>query len=122
MVTMSAIACCHKGCGASVCFTPEIEQRLRRTHELWMCPFGHEQHFTTETAAEIRVRQAERARDRWMAHYEDLVDETHRCPFEDCGWRSHAGKARFWRSMLGHFAKAHGDELSVTKPKLAAVS
>lgn len=100
------IACCYEGCGASVCFTPELESRLRKTHEFWMCPFGHEQHFAKETVQEIELRQARRMRDMWRENYEEAEHEFGTCPF-GCGWRSMSGIERRWMSMLRHFEKAH---------------
>jgi hypothetical protein len=52
-----SIACCVQGCGASVCFDEAVESRLRRTHESWMCPFGHRQHFVAKTEDEERIEK-----------------------------------------------------------------
>ena len=104
---MSAIACCHEGCGASVCFTPEIEQRLRRTHETWMCPFGHRQSFIQKTDEEKRLAHAEDMKKMWMdlAHNYEKAFGT--CPF--CGARSYAHFSRRWMYLLRHMVKAHPD-------------
>jgi hypothetical protein len=102
---VSAIACCHEGCGASVCFTPELEARLRRTHELWMCPFGHSQQFTKETSKDVEIRLARQSRDMWRGYYEEANGAFAQCPF--CDWRSSSGITNRWMSMLRHFEKTH---------------
>ncbi len=114
---MSAIACCVQGCGAKVCFDEAVEHRLRRTHEWWMCPFGHRQHFITKTDEEVRIERLERelgyahtARDRWRRHHEEQQTVFCTCPF--CGWQSGAGLERRWLSLLRHFDKAHRELLT----------
>lgn len=107
---MSAIACCHEGCGASVCFSPEINARLRQTHEWWVCPFGHRQHFTKETDDEERLRHEQEVSARWRRRLTELREEFGTCPF-GCGWRSYAGTDRLWLQMFKHFSKAHGNLL-----------
>lgn len=52
--------CCREGCAHVICFTPEVEQRLRKTHEFWTCPAGHKQHFAGKTPEEERIDQLER--------------------------------------------------------------
>jgi hypothetical protein len=103
---LTAIACCYEGCGASVCFTPELETRLRKTHEFWMCPFGHSQHFTKLTPQEIELREVRRMRDMWRGKYEETETEFGTCPF--CGFRSFAGIDRRWMFMLKHLHTYHG--------------
>jgi hypothetical protein len=102
---LSAFACCVEGCGASICFTPELEARLRRTHEFWMCPFGHQQHFTKLTPTEVELREMTRLRDMWRDRYSEAEEDFGTCPF--CDWRSGSGIERRWMSMLRHFEKAH---------------
>jgi hypothetical protein len=99
------IACCYEGCGASVCFEPWLETRLRETHEFWMCPFGHEQHFSKETPKDAEIRMARQSRDMWRGHYEDLNETFRSCPF--CDWKSGSGSERRWMSMLKHFSTYH---------------
>jgi hypothetical protein len=100
-----AIACCYEGCGASVCFTPELEQRLRSTHEFWMCPFGHEQHFTKETPKDAEIRFARNRAEMWRVRAEEAQETFAQCPF--CDWHSGSGIERRWMSMLRHFAMVH---------------
>ena len=102
-----SIACCVEGCGASVCFTPEVKARLRRTHEWWMCPFGHQQHFTTLTEQEEQTKAAERRARAWQRRYEEMTEAFGTCPF--CGWRSLASYRNRWLFLLKHFTKAHPD-------------
>jgi hypothetical protein len=102
---VSAIACCYEGCGASVCFEPWLETRLRETHEFWMCPFGHEQHFAKETPKDIEIRRITESRDMWRGYYEEANIAFGSCPF--CDWHSGSGMANRWMSMLRHFEKAH---------------
>ena len=104
---MSAIACCHEGCGASVCFTPEIERRLRTSHEDWMCPFGHVQFFAAKTDAERRVEQAEQHARVWEGMWGAAEEAFGSCPF--CDWRSYAHHTRRWGFMFRHFVKVHPD-------------
>lgn len=52
-------ACCHEGCAHVICFEPEVEARLRRTHEWWACPAGHRQHFAGKTEQERRLERLE---------------------------------------------------------------
>jgi len=108
------IACCYEGCGGTVCFTDEIEERLRRTHEFWMCPFGHRQHFSRKTpqeaAWEVERAQLERIVAIWRARADDWEVEFGTCPF-GCGWRTRSGCDRRWLQMLKHFSKAHGNML-----------
>jgi hypothetical protein len=110
---VSSFACCYQGCSASICFEPEIEQRLRRTHEWWMCPFGHRQHFTDKTWEEQEierlnrlVRSTESVRDRWRAHAEENESVFGTCPF--CGWRTRSAIDNRWLYMLRHFSRIHG--------------
>ena len=99
------IACCYEGCGASVCFEPWLEARLRETHEFWVCPFGHSQHFAKETAKDTEIRFAHQARDRWRSIAEETQETFAQCPF--CDWHSQSGIERRWMAMLRHFAMAH---------------
>jgi hypothetical protein len=102
---VSSIACCYEGCGASVCFPMEVEQRFRQTHEWWMCPFGHRQHFVSKTDDKRRIEQAERARDDWRRIAEERDAAFGSCPF--CEWRSHAAISNRWLFLLKHFVKVH---------------
>ncbi len=103
---MASYACCVQGCGGHVCFSTELEKRLRQTHEYWMCPFGHQQHFATKTDQERLLQAAEDVRDRWRARAEGWEHEFGTCPM--CDWRSRSSLEHRWLSMLRHFAKTHG--------------
>lgn len=106
---MSSYACAREGCGATVCFTAELEERLRRTHEWWVCPFGHRQHFSAATAEEIELRNVRRTRDRYIDLWREVEQTFGTCPM--CGWRSRSGIERRWLYLLRHFDKVHRDQL-----------
>lgn len=111
---MTAFGCARRGCGATICLTPEIERRMRRTHESFVCPFGHSQSFSSETDQEAAWRVERqgliRARDRWREIAEEREEVFGTCPF-GCGWRSRSGMNLRWLQMFKHFTKAHGNML-----------
>lgn len=105
-----SIACAREKCSATICLSPEIEQRVRRTHESFLCPFGHSNYFPGKTDEEKRIEQLERSVRRWRELYDEALSEWGRCPV-GCGWQSHSGVKMRWMSMLRHLFKSHGNML-----------
>jgi hypothetical protein len=48
--------CCHEGCMALICLTPEQEQKFRDTHDSFRCPMGHQQGFYGDTPDEKEIK------------------------------------------------------------------
>jgi hypothetical protein len=114
---MSAVACARRGCSATVCLDDVVEARMRRTHEFFLCPFGHSNYFPKLTDEEERIKRLEKLLDaqrdftRRASLQRAEVDESFgSCPF--CDWRSHAHHSRKWLSLLRHFDKAHRELLT----------
>lgn len=98
-----------------MCLAPEVEQRLRRTHETFYCPFGHGQSFTGENETEKlkrRVAMLEGRAARWEQMWREVSETFGTCPL--CGWRSLAATQRRWLYMLRHFDRAHSDLTTVS--------
>lgn len=110
MLSHVRVACCHKGCGALVCFPPEVHARLRRTHEWWLCPFGHWQHFTGPTEEQRRIKALERMNEGLNHLCRTLRADAARCPWPACG-RQLAHRD----GLVRHLQRVHG------MPTLAAV-
>jgi len=109
-------ACPTPGCGHIVCLPPQLEERLRRTHETFFCPAGHKMWFHGKS-------DLEKSRDSWRRQAQDawnrirglhqLLDSaregSRHCPLE-CGYRV----ARVWTQeairerMAGHLVDVHG--------------
>jgi hypothetical protein len=53
-------ACAQEGCGAIICLSPLVEERLRETHESFVCTFGHSQSFNDKTAQEKDLERLRR--------------------------------------------------------------
>jgi hypothetical protein len=118
-------ACCVQGCGGTICFDDALERRLRRTHEEWSCPFGHQQHFTdlTEDQERIERLEAQLGRERewrrdWMDRYERVAELFGTCPV--CGWRTLASPERKPQFMLRHYRKDHPGIAAAFEAAIAA--
>lgn len=93
------ISCCYEGCFAVITLHPQEDARLRNSHEWFYCPAGHRQHYSGETAAEKKLKEALSTAERegrwgreWLERYDVLthaVDMLARgsrtCPL-GCGW------------------------------------
>lgn len=111
-------ACATEGCGHIICLTAQHEQRLRRTHETFVCPAGHRQGFYDESDDEKTIRLLRRQLNQawarvsgWQAQARYMRDELRFCPL-DCGFRV----KRVWTPdsirarMATHLVDVHGAE------------
>jgi len=57
-VNMTAITCCHSGCGIVFAVPVWWEKCRRGDHKTWYCPNGHDQLFQQETEAEKAQKEA----------------------------------------------------------------
>lgn len=116
-------ACPHEGCHAIVCLLPELEERLRRTHESFDCPAGHGMSFKGKTPDQKRIAQLEASLIRWQSDWRAIVDRLHDaqsrlrvCPLCGIQLRSRASLVRHLRdgSEGGHGAHEVDLELAET--------
>ena len=107
-------ACCHDGCAHVICFEPEVEAKLRRTHEWWQCPSGHRQYFSGKTASEKRIDELEadlaiKTRHLQYAREErDFWVEAHDRAMRTCDWPLCGQVARSRAGLKIHMQHAHG--------------
>lgn len=114
-----AFACATKGCQATIHLHHDIEARLRRTHESFYCPAGHENYFPGKTDEEKKVEQIERSRDRFREMWHEALDrvedfkiDVRTCPFE-CGYRvkrKQLPESIRWALQL-HLMEEHGAQM-----------
>ena len=100
MTHHNEIACCYEGCMGLICLTPEQEEKLRRTHETFRCPFGHAQGWYGDTDEEKEIKRLKRI----IAAKNDLLtlrqERVERLQFECRSLRARLGaKTRKLRSV-----------------------
>lgn len=106
----STFACCHSSCAHVICFEPEVEARLRRTHEFFRCPAGHDQHFGGETAQERTIRELKER----VAKLEHTItwqrEETDRLRMErwECRWSGCEFEGKNLAGLRTHMRAVHG--------------
>jgi hypothetical protein len=70
--------CCYEGCAGIICLTPAQEERMRRTHEDFRCPFGHIQGFYGKSKEEKKIEQLEnqiRAKNSLLQYRAETIEE-----------------------------------------------
>lgn len=65
---------CYK-CGVLFGMPDELDNKFRQTHEMFCCPFGHQQHYLGETREEALKRQLQQSEAR-CSHTEDQLEST----------------------------------------------
>lgn len=117
-------ACPTQGCHAIVCLLPELEERLRKTHETFYCPAGHTMSFTGRTPDQKKIDQLEAQVEKWRANWREQWDRAEEirvrlraCPLCAVTFRSRSSLVRHLRDDIangGHGAAEVDAELVET--------
>lgn len=115
-----AVTCYHPGCGYSPFPMEEgYHNRCRHTHETFICPGGHRQHFAQETAEERTIRTlradldwAKNRATHWQNEWRIQVERVAHplCPWPGCDFQGNG-----MNGLRSHMRARHG------MPTLAAV-
>lgn len=145
MLTHKTLTCCHKGCFATITLHPDDERRLRKTHEWFYCPAGHQQHFSGKTDEEKQIAQLKREVEMWRDDHRELTEDLQAehdrirvlaramqvCPL-GCGWQGNRRLSYYGGSDLrflervgwdlaDHLAHKHNVKVKVEDGRIVAV-
>ena len=78
MTPHKEVLCCYEGCSGIICMTSAQEEKFRRTHEDFRCPYGHIQGFYGPNEQEKKIKRLEeqlafeRQKNQWK---QETIDE-----------------------------------------------
>lgn len=113
------IPCARGGCANVICMTRAQEDRLRETHDSFVCLAGHSNYFPGKTKTEKRVDQLERLVEILEAQRDEAWREARTCQWPDCGYgpasslglKRHQRKAHGWPTVTEERARKRANEV-----------
>lgn len=74
-IHMAFVTCCHAGCGLVFGMPEAYDAKLRKNHEAFYCPRGHEQYFLQKSTEEKLKEELERTKASHQAEINRVVKE-----------------------------------------------